>query len=362
MTAKYQQIADELRSKILTREYKAGTVIPPELRLQEQYHVSRHTIRQAIAVLVNEGLLRKEKGSGTYVLELSDSSSTQKKRYKTIGVITTYLSDYIFPSIIRGIEETLRNNGYSLLLASTNNDPNQERTCLENMLAQEVDGLIVEPTKSNQYNPNIAYYLTLKEAGIPVVMINAYYETIELPSICLDDVQAGYLATTYLLEQGHRNLALISKLDDLQGKFRMKGFIEAHEKQGLSFEASSIYTYTTETRGDVLAQAAAALSSPNNQVSGIVCYNDEVANQLIQQLSSQGIRIPEDLSVIGQDDSYLSTAGEVPLTTISHPKEALGQQAAQWMLAAVEKGQRGDSLRFTPEVIQRKSVKKYVQN
>ncbi|MGC3164732.1 GntR family transcriptional regulator, partial [Enterococcus faecium] len=77
--------------------------------------VSRHTIRQAIAVLVYEGYLRKENGSGTYVDDCYKKEKTPLNRTKTIGVITTYLSDYFFPSIIRGIENELRESGYSLL-------------------------------------------------------------------------------------------------------------------------------------------------------------------------------------------------------------------------------------------------------
>lgn len=354
MASKYQQIADDLRSKILSEEYPIHSVIPPELKLQESYQVSRHTIRQAIALLVNDGFLRKEKGSGTYVDDRFKNKKTEK-RGKTIGVITTYLSDYIFPSIIRGIEDELNKNGYSLLLASTNNDPLLEKRCLENMLAQQVDGLIVEPTRSNLYNPNLSYYLAFKEAGIPVVMINAFYEALELPSICLDDVKAGCLATTYLLERQVTNLALIIKMDDLQGKLRMKGFIEAFEKKKMTFDSNYIFTYMTEEKHSVVDQVVAKLLLPENTVEGIVCYNDEIANALIQKLTAVGKKVPQDFSVIGQDDSYLSQAGEVPLTTISHPKEQLGRDAAHWMIQAIEK-EPGDSIRYEPELIVRMSV------
>ncbi|WP_369673295.1 substrate-binding domain-containing protein, partial [Enterococcus faecium] len=95
--------------------------------------------------------------SGTYVdIKYKQENKAPSNNHKTIGVVTTYLSDYIFPSIIRGIEKTLREKGYSLLLTSTNNDFQQEKQCIEKMITQGVEGLIVEPTKSNQYNPNLA--------------------------------------------------------------------------------------------------------------------------------------------------------------------------------------------------------------
>lgn len=356
MKTKYQQIADELRSKILANEYPLATVIPPELQLQKDYEVSRHTVRQAIALLVNEGYLRKEKGSGTYVDNRYQTKNAGSK--KTIGVITTYLSDYIFPSIIRGIEQGLREAGYSLLLASTNNNTEQERECLEMMLNHGVDGLIVEPTRSNQYNPNLSLYLSFKERQIPVVMLNAFYEELEFPHLCVDDTQAGFLATNHLLEKGHEALALITKIDDLQGKYRMKGFIKAHEANQRTFHSEAIFTYTTETKAESLQQVLATLTHPENELTGIVCYNDEIASWLVEKLLEEGYQIPQDFSIVGEDDSFLSRGGEVKLTTISHPKEKMGLDAAAWIVQAVETKRFGPSVYYSPKLIQRDSVEK----
>lgn len=79
------------------------------------------------------------------------------------------------------------------------------------MLSFGVDGLIVEPTKSNLYNPNISYYLSFKEQDVPLIMINAYYEQLEVPFLCLDDVKSSYLATKELITSGHQQIGLISK-------------------------------------------------------------------------------------------------------------------------------------------------------
>ena len=156
MKPKYQIIFDDIRSKILSGEYTVFEKIPTEYALQKKYNVSRHTVRKAILDLSNAGYLRSEKGSGTYVIN-DYQTKNAKRSNKTIGIITTYISDYIFPSIIRGIEGKLKKSNYSLLLASTNNDVNQEKKALEMMLSYGVDGLIIEPTKSNLFNPNIAY-------------------------------------------------------------------------------------------------------------------------------------------------------------------------------------------------------------
>lgn len=353
--SKYQVIAEEIKEKIESNEYVFNQTIPPEMQLQKDYAVSRHTVRQAIAILVNEGYLRKEKGSGTYVDNRFKNETKVKANVKTIGVITTYLSDYIFPSIIRGIEETLRSQGYSLLLASTNNDYQQEKECLEKMIHYGVQGLIVEPTKSNQYNPNLALYMSLKEQGIPMVMINAVYEELEAASICVDDVRSGFLATELMIKKGNKNLLLVSKIDDLQGKYRMKGFIQACEKYGVKILPQDIITYTTDTRKQVSSNVLKRLKD-EKMVNGIVCYNDQIASVIIDELNTHGITIPDDISIIGNDDSSLSKVGNVKMTTLRHPKERMGKDAAEWILKTIEKKSEQKSILYEPILVERDSV------
>lgn len=356
MVSKYQLIANELRNKILLKTYKLNQAIPSELQLQKEYDVSRHTIRQAISVLANEGYLRKEKGSGTYVDNKYQQTVSTQTENKTIGVITTYLSDYIFPSIIRGIEKTLSENGYSLLLASTNNDYLQEKNCLEKMLRQNVKGLIVEPTKSNQYNPNLSFYAQLKEKDIPLVMINAKYEELDVPAICVNDVKGGFLATEHLINNGHQEILLLTKLDDLQGKYRLKGFIQACEKYNVTFSNEDIFSYTTETKEENLRNLVAYIQSNPNK-TGIVCYNDQVAHELCSELISRGVNIPDHLSIVGNDNSFLKMVGQTVLSTLEHPKEEMGIAAANWIIQAVEKRKEQDGIVYTPVIVEGNSVK-----
>ena len=351
---KYQMIADEIKEKIIAQIFKLNEPITPELQLQKEYQVSRHTVRQAIAILVNEGYLRKEKGSGTYVDDAYKKVSESRKKQKTIGVITTYLSDYIFPSIIRGIEKTLSEQGYSLLLASTNNDHQQEKNCLEKMLQFGVDGLIVEPTKSNEYNPNLALYVRLREQGIPMVMINAVYEELAVASICVDDVKVGFKATEYLIQQGHQRLLFVTKIDDLQGKYRMKGFIRACEAYGVQFSPEDIITYTTDSRGEIGEKVLKQLKE--SACTGLICYNDQIASQLLDEVITSGYQVPQQLSIIGNDDSSLSQVGPVKLTTLSHPKEQMGKEAAEWIIHTIQTGNPEEDIIYEPRLVIRDSV------
>lgn len=355
---KYQIIIDDIKSNILSGTYKAGEQIPTELALQESYGVSRQTVRKAILELSNVGFLRSEKGSGTYVSSQYRSKTSGAAAKKTIGVITTYISDYIFPSIIRGIESRLNEDNYSLLLASTNNDIMQEKKALEMMLSYGVDGLIIEPTRSNVYNPNIAYYLSFKEREVPFTMINAYYEELEVPFFCLDDVQSSYLATRELIAKGHVRIGIIAKMDDLQGKYRMKGYIKALGEAKLRFHPEQVLSFDTETKPDLSVNLEEFLVDNRETLTALVCYNDEVGLEVVHACRRLGISIPDELSIIGQDNSYIAKNANIKLTTLTHPQEQMGRDAADWVIKYLQ-GKRDlpASIYYQPELIEGETVK-----
>lgn len=355
---KYQVIIDDIKSNILSGVYNVGEQIPTESALQDTYQVSRQTVRKAILELSNEGFLRSEKGSGTYVSHQYRAKASGNTGNKTIGVITTYISDYIFPSIIRGIEGRLNEDNYSLLLASTNNDVAQEKKALEMMLSFGVDGLIVEPTKSNLFNPNIAYYLSFKEQDVPFIMINAYYEELEVPFFCLDDVQSSYLATKELISIGHTQIGIISKMDDLQGKYRMKGYIKALGEAKLRFHPEQVLSFDTETKQDLSTNLKAFLQENRDVLTAVVCYNDEVGLEVVNVCRQLNISVPDELSIIGQDNSYIAKNANIRLTTLTHPQEQMGRDAADWVIKKLQgKKDLPNSTYYSPVLVEGETVK-----
>lgn len=227
--SKYIMVKEQITEWITSGKVKPGEKIHSENELVKMFGVSRHTIRQAIGDLVHEGWLYREQGAGTFCSHIPslDSPRIQTphhiKNGKNIGVITTYISDYIFPSIIRGIESVLTAEGYTLTLACTNNDIELEKQCLQMMLSRQIDGLIVEPTKSINYNPNIHYYLELEQNNIPYLMINQYYSQLQPPYIVVNDEVGGFIATKHLIDLGHEKIIGLFKTDDAQGVNRMQG-------------------------------------------------------------------------------------------------------------------------------------------
>lgn len=355
---KYIIIKKEMQKKIEDNTYPLGSKIPSEIELRKIYGVSRHTIRLAINHLVNEGYVIKKQGSGTYVSDRYKAKKriTTTSSPKTIGVITTYLSDYIFPSIIRGIEDRLSESGYSLLLYSTKNDAMNERNALERMMAQEVDGLIIEPTKSNLMNPNLNYYLDLAEKKVPLIMMHAGYEELDLPVISMDDMESGRMATEYLIDKGHLDIGMITKSDDLQGKNRLKGYLKALYDADLTFLSHTVLQFDTEAKPN-LPELIRELLAKGDLPSAFVTYNDEVAVVLIEELEKLGLKCPEDISIVSHDNSFISdTLSAVKLTSINHPKEEMGRKAAELVVNSIKTNAPIQSYTFKPELIIRNSV------
>ncbi|WHY71817.1 GntR family transcriptional regulator [Fictibacillus enclensis] len=357
--SKYIQVKNQIKDWILEGKVKPGEKIYSENELVKRFGVSRHTVRQAIGVLVHEGWLYREHGSGTFCSNRL-LQQTKRESSKNIGVITTYMSDYIFPSIIRGIEQYLSSQGYSLIMASTNNDLEKEKQCLQTMLSKNIDGLIVEPTKSSSANPNISYYLNLEQHHIPYLMINQYYQEINPPHLVIDDEKGGFMATEHLIQYGHKKIIGIFKSDDLQGVNRMKGYIDAFRKYNLPFFPDMIVTYTTENKEEKIAEIRSLLEG-KDRPTGMVCYNDDVALSVLNIVRSLNLSVPGDLSIVGYDDSQLATASEVKLTSIAHPKTQMGIDAAKRIIAKIEGKslENGtDSMVYEPELIVRESTKR----
>jgi GntR family transcriptional regulator of arabinose operon len=337
---KYLELKQEIINWIHSGQFAPGDQIPTEHEIAATFSVSRHTVRQAISELVHERWLYREQGRGTFLSTISRTGDRlANEPSHVIGVITTYISDYIFPSIIRGIEKTLSPQGYSILLLSTHNDFDMEAKALQTILDKNVDGIIVEPTKSAHQNPNIKQYFSLMENNIPFVMLHTSYEELCVPSVRIDDAEAARTITQFLIDLGHQRLGGVFKSDDMQGKLRLKGFMQAIQKNHLPIIADSVGLYTTENRYDIAREYVNALATAHDdkRPTGIVCYNDEISMDVISHLRNIGFRIPEDISVVSFDDSHWAEAGEVKLTSVEHPKFEMGVKSAELILKEIER-------------------------
>ena len=336
--SKKLMVVDAVKDWVMDGRVKPGERFYSEYELAKLFDVSRHTVRLAMRELVHEGWLYREQGVGTFCGEpFASKKGANKPNGKNIGVMMTYISDYIFPSIIRGMETYLTDRGYSLTLVCTENDLAKERLCLRNLLDLNMDGLILEPTKSNQFNPNMDCYLELEQRNIPYLMINQFYSQLSPFHLKMDDVKGGYMATDHLIQLGHEQILGIFKSDDLQGVHRMQGFLEAMRHGKRSISPENLVTFTTEQlHHDFAEKLLNTLTNKNKLPTAIVCYNDFIAKSVQTVLEKLQLSIPQDISLIGFDDVNPASSTEIAITTIKHPKSRMGIDAARWIIAAVE--------------------------
>ena len=334
---KYYKMHHDLQEQIRCGEWKSGDKIPSENQLSAAYQVSRQTVRKALAILEQEGYIYAVHGKGTFV---SERMRPEHKSHN-IAVVTTYLSDYIFPRVIQGIDDILTAEGYSILLKNTRNSRSQEARCLEELLQKDIDGVIIEPSKSQISCRHLHLYEQLENYGIPYVFIQGCFDRMEeKPQVLMDDCRGGYLITKYLLDNGHRNIAGVFKADDIQGQNRHRGYVQALQEAGILYDPDKVIWFYTEDRKVHPQEGILRLLSKGISMDAIVCYNDQTAMQVIPALVSRGVHVPEDISVTGYDNSYMAMGDGFRLTTIVHPQEKLGEMAAQLLLSLL----RGEPL------------------
>lgn len=330
---KYFSLMEELKADILSGKILPGEKLPSENQLADRYNLSRHTVRKALAMLTNEGYIVAEHGKGTFCSE----RVRHMKESKNIAVITTYISDYIFPRLIQGMDRVLSANGYSIILKNTGNNRRLEAEALEDILRKDIDGLIIEPSKSQLICNHMNLYALLDEYEIPYVFVQGIYEQMEdKPHILMDDCRGGYLVTKYLLDLGHRHIAGIFKADDSQGRERHKGYVLALQEADIPYDPDMVVWFHTEDRKTKPSAAIEKMVKKHRDIDGIVCYNDQIAMGVYHTLRRLGIRVPEDVSITGYDNSMYAR-GEINLTTIAHPQEKLGEMAAELLLEKLRK-------------------------
>lgn len=348
---KSERIAGEVRSAILAGRFRPGERIESENELAARYGVSRQTVRKALAALIAQGYLRAEHGRGTFVTQRMRAGS------KTIAVVTTYLADYIFPRVIQGIDQELAEHGYSILLKSTRNARHLEARYLEELAEKDIDGLIIEPSKSQIFCRHAQLYERLDAKGVPYVFIQGCFERMrDRPHVLLDDALGARMAARHLLSLGHRRVAGIFKADDSQGVERHRGYVYALQEAGVLYDPNLVVWYHTEDRAVAPAAAVAALWRRGGAPDAVVCYNDEIAVGVVRALEAQGVRVPDEVSVTGFDNSLLAETFRGGLTTVSHPHEELGRAAARLLLALIARERVETSVILSPELIVRGST------
>lgn len=357
---KHRRISQWILNAINTGQYKPGDKLPSEHALAQQFDASRQTVRHATEELVERGLLTRQRGSGTYVSGNAFPNGYEPKR---IGIVTTYVDDYIFPGLIQGIEDVLTEQGYSISLGITHNRHADETGCLKRILDDNLCGLIIEGTKSSLPSPNLPLFEKLRSRGVPMVFLNGYYREFSQCGVFQDDISAAKLLTEHLLENGHRKFAGIFKSDDLQGLKRFEGMCHALTENNVPIKDENILWYTTEDLPDLFSGAAdSILLKRFGDATALVCYNDQIAASVCELLKRNGKSVPEDMSIVSFDNSPIAAENAYNLTSVVYPSTEAGNNAAKLLLRCIRDTSLREHIRMQPQICYRSSVRSLTNN
>jgi GntR family transcriptional regulator of arabinose operon len=328
MEPKYIALADTLRQEIQKGTYPPACQLPTEQRLSSLYGVSRQTVRLALGLLREEGLIHSRQGSGTFV-------SSQLLHPSAPAAVLLPYTDYIYPTLQQEIHDTLSALHIPSRFYYTNNLVSRERELLLQLEKTPLCGLIVEGVKSALPNPNLDLYQGLLNRGVPVVFLkNSYPELTGGVSVLEDNFGGGYLLARRLMNRGCRRIAGIFSGDDRTGLERYHGCLTALRDASYPMADSQFFWYRSEYRQELLRLGEESplsrfvLELPR-KADGLICQNDEVAYYVTTLLISAGAAIPQDLSVVSFDNSVYSELSPTKLTSLACEKEPVGQMAAR---------------------------------
>ena len=354
MKVKYETVKQTLRNEIIDGKYKINEKLPTESELMKRFDVSRYTIRRAVDDLENEHYIYRIQGGGMFVQDWQRDWSTPEKN-KIIGVISTHMADYIFPSIISGIDSVVTDQGYSLIVGNTLNNHDRERQTLLNMLDLKIAGLIIEPTQSALPNSNLDLYRQLQNYHIPTILFHSTYPGFSFPTLLTKDLEAEKELTKYLFKLGHSNILGIFQINDQQGVNRMSGMVQAYQEENIPITKSNIVMYQSNDAFTDIVNKADTILKANPHITAIACYNDELATRIISHLQSQGLQVPHDISVVGFDNYEMAQLITPKLTTVNHPKRQLGEDAGEIIIDMIN-DKSVTSKFYTPQIIKRDSA------
>lgn len=350
---KYQTIVSWVEERIRSGELKEGDRLPSENDLCRQFSLSRQTVRHALEILEAQHMVVKVQGSGTYIGDAG--KDRERPSFKNIAVISTYFDYYIFPPTLHGIESVLSKAGYTTRLAFTNDSVHHEKTILKTILERDdVDGIIVEPAKSAMPNPNLDLYRQLMERNIPILFFNAFYPQLDCPCVRIDDALVAQKATDLLIDAGHTSIAAILNAEDGQGHLRYQGYLKAMWNRHIRTDARRTVLLDSDMVEN-LKMVGDYLMNCLEGVTGVLCYNDELAAQLMDLFEERGVKVPRDISVVGIDDANIAQIRN--LSSIPHPKEELGRKAAENLLMMIQDSSFDGEYLFDPKPVLRGSVK-----
>lgn len=272
-------------------------------------------------------------------------------RSDAIGLSVINITNPFFADVVFGAEERATEAGYSVIVGNGFDSTERESRYLELFEQQRVDGILLSPVEYREEPLQ-----RLRRRGVPVVLVDHRHPRGELSSVSVDNRLGGRIAAQALLESGCRHLAFIGGPAARQQMVeRLEGFHEVSDAAGV--RTTHIDTTTLNTRlGRELADRIADLPA-EDRPDGVFAGNDHLALGLLQGLVGRGLRVPDDIALVGYDDIEFAAAAVVPLTSVRQPAAQLGARAVELLLHHLGGSDEPIEARFMPELVTRASTR-----
>ncbi|MBT2657356.1 LacI family DNA-binding transcriptional regulator [Bacillus sp. ISL-18] len=275
---------------------------------------------------------------------------TGKKTF-TIGVLVPDISNAFFAEVSRALENNAREMGYSIILCSTDYQIEREHDYLELLQKKQVDGIIIA-TEPEDWNA----YKSLQKREIPHLMFSVDSLRFSSHTVTTDDVRGGYMAGRYLLDMGHREVAIIAEQNRASGRMRLEGFKKSLADEGVVLKDE--WTLNAMSKIDDAKAAARKILQLENRPTAVFASTDLIAAIFIKEARKAHIRIPNDLSIVGFDDSIYAELTEPGLTTIAQPKQELAKFAMGQLLKLIKDPKVPQQrIMLSPRLVERNSVR-----
>ncbi|MCS0419425.1 substrate-binding domain-containing protein [Vibrio diabolicus] len=278
--------------------------------------------------------------------------SLKVNRTKTIGMLVTTSTNPFFGEVVKGVERSCYQKGYSLILCNTEGDNERMRQSINTLLQKRVDGLILMCSSLEGERIDVFE----RYPDIPVVVMDWGPMLFTSDKIQDNSLRGGYLAAKYLIDCGHTEIGCITgPLIKHQAQMRYEGYKRAMNEAGLEFNANWIIESDFECEGGY--QAFMKMAQRGTLPSSIFVSNDMMAMGVINAANELNIKVPEQISIIGYDDIHIAKFMSPSLTTIHQPKYRLGQAAVETLVRKLDdKSTEAQVVQLEPTLVERKSV------
>jgi DNA-binding LacI/PurR family transcriptional regulator len=252
----------------------------------------------------------------------------------SIGVVIPEIAHSFFPEVIRGIEDVTYAMDYQLIFTHSAEDQDRERRALAALEAKRVDGILISTAQSTD---DVTPYKELIDTGLPMVFFDRCVYNIGASCVSMNDVESSREITEHLIQHGYKKIAHLSGPPKVSiGKKRLDGFLKALKEHNLEIREKWIKESGFQEKGGYDAMMRLLENSEGDRPEAVVAVNDPAAFGAMQAILDNGLRIPEDIAIVGFTDDIRAKLMPVPLTTIRQPAYEMGKKAAEKLIKVID--------------------------